>query len=837
MLVKSVSPTRTFRLFPRSWTAVALALLVIQTALSVIVRNGSIPTAYSMITYFVVLVLAAGIATLNAAQNRQSIRLFWSFLAMAFGVWSLSACSWIYYVLVLGRDRPPSLIPGVPLVLHIVFMIAAVASRPHLKLSPHRGYRTTLDLLLLLFFWACAYAFLWVPHSYTDWNVAFVLRGQALYLVENSLLLVVLGILIIRAQPPWKSIYWHLLGASVLYILGSSIANYLLASRGYYVGLKDIPYMAAACWFVWVALQGQKLAPKLALSVQPDTRDTKYASILAMLSVVAIPVVGVWELFRVDEPSRTRVIRLLIILLSILFLAAFVFLKDYLANRELASDVGLAKEQYRRIVETTSEGVWLLDSNLHTSYVNRQMAKMLGYEPREMVGRSVFNFYFPDDVEHKKQILKRRQQGVREVIEERLRCKDGTELWVRMAATPVCKDNGEFDGAMAMVSDITARRRAEEAVRESEERFRIMADTAPVMVWRSGTDMLCDFFNKPWLEFTGRTIEQELGNGWSEGVHPQDFEHCLDTYVSSFKARQPFTIEYRLRRADGEYRWLLDKGVPRYAPKGEFAGYVGSCLDITERKLAEQEREELAGRLINAQERERSRLARELHDDFNQRLAVLAIDLERCSELMSHSPAEASQRMLELWNRASEIGADLHTLSHQLHSSTLESLGLVAGIRSFCTEFSEQQGIPVDFAHEDVPSSIPSDIALCLFRIVQEGLRNVKKHSGASRAQVRLKGDAKAIRLSLSDNGVGFNFATTSATVGLGIRSMQERLRMVGGVFEIRSRPTHGAQIAASVPLKPSVGRNSNRPAALPVEVDSLHPDQVKSLGDNGGRL
>lgn len=134
---------------------------------------------------------------------------------------------------------------------------------------------------------------------------------------------------------------------------------------------------------------------------------------------------------------------------------------------------------------------------------------------------------------------------------------------------------------------------AEHSLRESEERFRIMADTAPVLIWMSGTDKLCNFFNRGWLDFTGRTMEQELGNGWAEGVHPQDLEHCVQIYHSAFDARQPFEMEYRLRRRDGEYRWVLDRGVPRHDTEGDFLGYIGSVMDLTDRKRAEEARQDL----------------------------------------------------------------------------------------------------------------------------------------------------------------------------------------------------------------------------------------------------
>jgi len=137
--------------------------------------------------------------------------------------------------------------------------------------------------------------------------------------------------------------------------------------------------------------------------------------------------------------------------------------------------------------------------------------------------------------------------------------------------------------------DQTEQRRWEMSLQEAEENFRIIADAAPVLIWRSGLDKLCYWFNKVWLDFTGRTMEQEMGNGWAEGVHPDDFQHCLEIYVREFDARKPFRMEYRIKRHDGEYRWILDSGVPIYDSKNNFIGYIGSCIDISDRKAAEDE--------------------------------------------------------------------------------------------------------------------------------------------------------------------------------------------------------------------------------------------------------
>jgi signal transduction histidine kinase/ABC-type uncharacterized transport system substrate-binding protein len=231
-------------------------------------------------------------------------------------------------------------------------------------------------------------------------------------------------------------------------------------------------------------------------------------------------------------------------------------------------------------------------------------------------------------------------------------------------------------------------------------------------------------------------------------------------------------------------------------------GCVVAHTDITQRKQEERERLALSGQLIHAQEEERSRLARELHDDFNQRLAMLAVDLESASQMIADSPLVAKERLRDLWNRTAGLGDDLHSLSHRLHSSTLESLGLSLGLSSLCHEFSEQQGIQVDFAHENISREISPDAALCIFRIVQEALRNVKKHSGANRAEVRLRGEDEQLYLSVSDRGVGFDKEQGSKRAGLGIRSMEERLRLLGGRIDIVSRRNQGTMLNVSLPRK-----------------------------------
>jgi len=339
---------------------------------------------------------------------------------------------------------------------------------------------------------------------------------------------------------------------------------------------------------------------------------------------------------------------------------------------------------------------------------------------------------------------------------------------------------------------------AAQVVRESEERFRLVANTAPVMIWTAETDGLRTYVNQPWLEFTGRPLEAELGNGWAEGIHNEDLKRCLENYSRAYDKRQSFAMEYRIRRNDGKYRWILDTGVPRFNPDGSFAGYIGSSLDITDRKLAEDALASVGRRLIEAHEEERTWIARELHDDIVQRVALVAVELERCDQ----QAADATTGVHDHIRQALfDLGNDIQSLSHRLHSSKLEYLGLVSAAQSFCRELTEQRKIRIEFKHSDIPAGIPKEISLCLFRVLQEALQNAVKHSAAPNFTVEVHGAKEGISLTVSDSGIGFDWQDAMNRRGLGLISMRERLRLVNGELSIQSAPGRGTIVFARVPL------------------------------------
>jgi signal transduction histidine kinase len=563
------------------WPALLIGVLVVKVVLSLALRQSATGAIYNAIVYFLLLLLATCLAIRNAVENTHGNRLFWAFIAAGAGLWLLDQAIYLYYGVGLHTEVPDSSIADPALFLHIVPFMAAVAIRPDLNRSHQKLSRATLNFLVLLFFWIFLYAYMLFPYQYLFSDPAtYNPRFDILYAVENVALIVILAITAWHIRGPWRSICLHLFGASTLYAFGSTFGNLVIDSGGYYNGgLYSLTQVAAACWFVWMLVRARKLAALQLQTSQSVEWHTEYTSQLAVLAVLTIPLLGVWEVFRRDEPAGMRVFRLAVVLASVLALALAAFLKDYLARRELVTDVR-------------------------------------------------FN-----------------------ILQKKL-----AELALE----------------------------ASEALRDS-------------------------------------------------------------------------------------------------------------ILSSSENQIA--------ARVIEIQERERSRIARDLHDDINQRLALLTMELDRLRKALADPSDKVLRRIGELRERTVEISSDIRAMAHELHSPKLEHLGLVAAMDGFCREFSDQQKVEIHFKSQDLPAVLPRNISLCLFRVLQEALRNAEKHSGSRRFEVQLSATPGQVHLTVSDLGTGFDLDRARSSNGLGLISMQERLHLVNGKLQIRTAPDTGTVVSVSVPV------------------------------------
>jgi PAS domain S-box-containing protein len=343
------------------------------------------------------------------------------------------------------------------------------------------------------------------------------------------------------------------------------------------------------------------------------------------------------------------------------------------------------------------------------------------------------------------------------------------------------------------------KRKSDVALKESEGRFQRMANTTPSLIWMCDPEGKVTYLNDRHIEFTGRDPNKEYDDVWTKYIHPDDTEAVLSAHALGLERRETFSKEYRLCRKDGVYRWMFDVAAPRVNGDGSFAGFIGSAADITDQKLAQEALEKVSGQLIEAQEKERSRIARDLHDDICQRLAVLSMELEQANRTLNGSSEATNERLQEIQQHCSEIAGDVQALSHQLHSSKLDYLGIVAAIGGFCKEYAKQHQVSIKFTDEDVPNHLPKDVSLCLFRVAQEALHNAVKYSGVAQFAVTLKMVASKVQLEVSDNGAGFDVEEAKGN-GLGFVSMQERVHFVHGEFFVESEPGKGTRIIVKIP-------------------------------------
>ena len=369
---------------------------------------------------------------------------------------------------------------------------------------------------------------------------------------------------------------------------------------------------------------------------------------------------------------------------------------------------------------------------------------------------------------------------------------------------------GQAQGAVMVAYALALRGELGRQVEETEQRFRSMADNAPVLLWMSGKDGMCNFFNDTWLKFTGRSLEEEVGVGWASGVHVEDFERCVTTYMQHFSQRQPFEMEYRLRRFDGAYRWILDRGTPRRAANGQFLGFIGSCVDITERRNVED-----SLRRANA---ELEAFAYSASHDLRSPLrgiGQLASWLEE--DLGEDLPAECAEHLLQLRTRVDRMQALLSGLHAYARAGTTEELVTRVDCEALvreCNESLVQNGYSVG-----VEGSLPTieTVRVALSQVFHNLISNAQTHHDRERGRITVRAldEDPFVRFEVEDDGPGIPdgarerifevFSTLRPryerdTAGVGLALVRKHVLRVGGLISVRNATPRGSVFSFTWP-------------------------------------
>lgn len=486
---------------------------------------------------------------------------------------------------------------------------------------------------------------------------------------------------------------------------------------------------------------------------------------------------------------------------------------------EVARDMGERKrserslreseERFRRIFREAGVGMAIFSLDGRFLSANNALCELLGHSENELLGKTVQSVTHPADWPAlSKQLSQTVNEGIRfKRMEKRCLHKSGRVLTTETVASLVRDTDGKPLYFIGQAIDITERKKTEEALRQREQDLVEAQRVASVgsWQWNPHTDEVSHSHefrritgsdpNAPALRY------RDLARMLTAETRGQ-LQHAVENTLSD---GTPYELEGEVVRPDGTTRWVTMRGEPHRDPTGGIVLLRGTMQDITDRKRAEKELADLSARFVSAQEEERSHLARELHDDVSQRLALIVVTLDRLRENPPGSPAEIRTALDDLFERIADVSSDIHRLSHRLHPATL-SLGLAPGLRSLSMSMERQHGLEIVMVFLDLPDSIPRDVSLCLYRVAQEALNNVVKHSGVKQARLELVGSAGNLVLRVIDSGRGFDSSANTES-GLGLLSMRERLRLVGGSFAIHSQPAQGTQLVVTVPLGQSALR------------------------------
>jgi len=443
------------------------------------------------------------------------------------------------------------------------------------------------------------------------------------------------------------------------------------------------------------------------------------------------------------------------------------------------------------IVSTTVDGVVTL--------WNPAAERMFGYTAAEIINRPIFTIIPPPLVDKERALIGRLAENGRTIRHATIRVrKGGQQFEVAATFSPVRDGAGTIIEILSIVHEVTEVQPGDLVRRESEERFRVMADSTPVMIKSAGVDGELDFVNKAFLEFTGRRMDETLGIGWAEDIHPEDLQGCFEFRITAFCERRLFQHEYRLRRHDGEYRWIVDTDVPRFHADGKFMGYVGSNVDITDRKRAEE---------LEARVNERTRIARELHDTLLQSFHGLLLHFQTVYTLLPSSPDEAREKLEKAINAATQAIIEGRDAVQALRSSTAETNDLAASIKTVGEELTARESNSIFPAFrvevEGKPRNLHPNRRDEVHRIATEALGNAFRHAQARNIEVELRYEEQQFRLRIRDDGKGIDPKVLSAggrEGHFGLHSMKERAEIADGKLEVWSRDGAGTEIELTIP-------------------------------------
>ena len=821
-MTHQITAIRYFGLKIQFWPAVLISMLALKIVLSVALKQGELAATYGGVCYFLFILLATLFSAVNALKNNRDGRIFWTFIATGCALWLVDQWLFLYYGLVAKSDIPDNSIADPVLFLHIVPFMAAVAFAPHLQSTRLKLYRPALNFLLLLFFWVFLYAYFVFPHQYLfpDSQV-YNGRFDFLYRIENLALVLVIGFYCVRGKQPWRPVYLNLFGAGTLYAFSSAFAN-LAIDAGFYSNRAVYAFglNASAAWFAWSALRWGKL-PEDA----PETAETGVHSsgpLWALMVVLAIPLFGIWDLVRQQQSPEIRDVRQLVVLATLVVFAAAAMLKGYLSERELTADArsnllqstlseaafGACEASrkeidtlYREFTETVPAIVWRLDPvTLRLISVNDPAKEILGYPVETWMANPDFwkQTLHPDDRDRVLKLLTRCAAKQRKFdFECRMIAADGRVVWLRTDAKIVRKGDGTAE-LVGVALDITERIRIKEALQKSEERFSKAFRHGPLAIslTNAKTHRFIDV-NDTFERLTGYRREEVIGKTPFEFSLWADPSQRIELTSRLFHDETIQNVEISLVHKSG--RILVGLASAEIIEIDGEPCTLGVVADITERKQAERTLREIGGRLLTAQEQERRKIATELLDDIGQDVALLAIRIQHSQ----HENPEAPALLEGFSDLTRDIIGKISRLSHQLHASELDFLGLGIAVEVLCRRFKDQYGIETHCTCQNVPPKLDSNFSLCFYRVAQEALDNVVKHSQSEAVELELIGDDKQLSMSIRDFGDGFEVTPDLHRTNLGLISMRERMHSIGGDIIISSRAGEGTEVRASAPIPP----------------------------------